>query len=104
MGSIMYTMVCTRTNVAHVISTLSIFMSNPGFEHSTTLKWLLRYLKGTSQLGLDFNTYSEEIELKSSVDANFSSDRDKRKSTTAYMFTFYGTCICCRCQLQTIIA
>lgn len=37
-GSVMYTMVCTRLDVAHAISILSRFIVNPGPEHWTTLK------------------------------------------------------------------
>ena len=32
-GSVMYMMVCTRPDLAHAISVLSRYMSNPGREH-----------------------------------------------------------------------
>jgi len=33
MGSLMYAMVCTRPDIAHVVGTVSRFLSNPGKEH-----------------------------------------------------------------------
>jgi len=33
-GSLMYVMVCTRPDIAHVVGTVSKFLSNPGREHS----------------------------------------------------------------------
>ena len=33
MGSLMYAMVCTRLDIAHVVGTTSRFLSNPGREY-----------------------------------------------------------------------
>ena len=41
-GGLMYAMVCTRPDIAHAISTVSIFMSNPGRPHWEAVKWILR--------------------------------------------------------------
>ena len=51
-GSLMYAMVCTRPNIAHAVGVLSRFMSKPGKEHWKAVKWVLRYLRGTSDYGL----------------------------------------------------
>ena len=32
-GSLMYAMVCTRPDIAHVVGVVSIFMSKPGKQH-----------------------------------------------------------------------
>jgi hypothetical protein len=47
-GCIMYAMVCTRPDISHAVSVVSRFMSNPGKEHWHAVKWILRYLRGTS--------------------------------------------------------
>jgi transposase InsO family protein len=103
-GSVMYTMVCTRPDVAHAISILSRFMANPGPEHWTALKWLLRYLKGSADLGLHFKFCKEGVVLKGYVDSDYASNKDNRKSTTAYVFTLCGACISWKSQLQSIVA
>ena len=51
-GSLMYVMVCTRLDIAHVVGVLSRFMSKPGKEHWTSVKRVFRYLCGTSNYGL----------------------------------------------------
>ena len=51
-GSLMYAMVCTRPDLAFVISVVSRFMSNPGKAHWEAVKWILCYLKGSSSVCL----------------------------------------------------
>eukprot|EP00253_Pinus_taeda_P020771 PITA_20771 len=50
--SLMYAMVCTRIDIAHVVGVLSRFMSKPGKEHLTTVKQVFSYLHGTIDYGL----------------------------------------------------
>ena len=53
-GSLMYAMVCTRPDIAFVVGAVSRYMSNPGREHWAVVKWILRYLKGTSKVYLSW--------------------------------------------------
>ena len=46
--SLMYAMVCTRPDIAHVVGVISKYMSNLGIKHWNVVKWILRYLRGTS--------------------------------------------------------
>ncbi|XP_062073852.1 secreted RxLR effector protein 161-like [Humulus lupulus] len=72
-GSIMYSMVSTRPDLAYSICLLSKFMSNPGKAHWTAMKHVLRYMASTTELGFKY-------------DADFAGDKDSRKSSTAYVF------------------
>ncbi|KAL5554637.1 hypothetical protein UlMin_042038 [Ulmus minor] len=92
-GSIMYTMICTRPDVAYEISLFSRFMSNPGREHWEGIKWLLRYLLSSSDVGLMFKSCKEGSILKGYVDSDFAGDKDKRRSTTSYIFTLCDCCV-----------
>ncbi|KAL2231405.1 UNVERIFIED_CONTAM: Retrovirus-related Pol polyprotein from transposon TNT 1-94 [Sesamum indicum] len=103
-GSIMFLMVCTRPDVAYAISCLSRYMSNPGPPHWEALKWLLRYLRGSENVGIKFSKHSAHAHLIGYVDSNYANDRDSRKSTTSYMFTFFNSCISWKSQLQHIVA
>jgi hypothetical protein len=47
-GSLMYAMVCTRPDIAHAEGFVRRYMNNPGKEHWEEIKWILRYLRGTS--------------------------------------------------------
>ena len=44
-GSIMYAMLCTRPDVCLAISLAGRYQSNPGVDHWTTVKNILKYLK-----------------------------------------------------------
>ncbi|RVW28295.1 Retrovirus-related Pol polyprotein from transposon TNT 1-94 [Vitis vinifera] len=46
-SSLMYVMVCTRSDIAHAVGVVSKFMNRPGKQHWETVKWILRYLKGS---------------------------------------------------------
>lgn len=66
-GSLMYAMVCTRPDIAHAVGVVSRFMSNPGKEHWEGVKWLLRYLKDTSEVALCFRRKKVVLDRKSVV-------------------------------------
>ena len=60
-GSLMYAMVCTRLDIAHVVGVVSKFMSRPGKQHWEAVKWILRYLKGSSDTCLCFTGASLKL-------------------------------------------
>nr|GEU98644.1 retrovirus-related Pol polyprotein from transposon TNT 1-94 [Tanacetum cinerariifolium] len=78
--NVMYTMVCTRPDIAHTVGVVSRFMSNPGREHWEAVKWLLRYLKGTSKATLCFSR--KEVVLEGFSDSDYGGCLDSGKSTT----------------------
>ncbi|GKD95841.1 retrovirus-related pol polyprotein from transposon TNT 1-94 [Tanacetum coccineum] len=81
-GSVMYAMVCKRLYIAHVVGAVSRFMSNLGREHWKAVKWLLRYLKGTSKATLYFSR--KEVILEGFSDSDYGGCLDSGKSTTGY--------------------
>ncbi|XP_031265285.1 secreted RxLR effector protein 161-like [Pistacia vera] len=103
-GSLMYAMISTRSDLAFVISLLSRYMSNPSMDHWIALKWVLKYINATLNVGLHYCKRTASLELVGFVDADFAGDRDTRKSTTAYYFTLGGNCISWKSQLQLTVA
>ncbi|XP_062080405.1 secreted RxLR effector protein 161-like [Humulus lupulus] len=103
-GSVMYSMISTRPDIAYAVSVLSRYMENPGEEHWKGVKWLLRYLKETSNLGLKFDKTGLKTHLEGYVDADYASNRDTRKSITSYCFQLNGCCISWKVQLQQVVA
>nr|GEY14215.1 retrovirus-related Pol polyprotein from transposon TNT 1-94 [Tanacetum cinerariifolium] len=67
-GNVMCAMVYTRPYIAHAVGVVSRFMSNPRREHWEAVKWLLRYLKGTSKATLCFRRKEKILEAKNHVD------------------------------------
>ncbi|XP_031257797.1 secreted RxLR effector protein 161-like [Pistacia vera] len=103
-GFVMYSMISTKPDLANAISLLSRFMSNPGNEHWNALKWLMRYINGTVQIGLIFCKRYASLDLVGYVDADFAGDQDSRKFITAYYFTLGGNCVSWKAQLQPLVA
>ena len=92
-GIIMYLMISIISDLAFSISLLSRFMSNPGKIHWEALKYLLRYIKGSTNIGLIYKKKCDVFNLVGYEDSDFAGNRDSRKSTTAYFFTLGGNCI-----------
>ena len=53
-GSLMYAMVCTRTDITHIVGVVSRYMSHPRTKNRNAVKWILRYLRGTYNKCLHF--------------------------------------------------
>ncbi|XP_060671395.1 secreted RxLR effector protein 161-like [Ziziphus jujuba] len=105
-GCIMYLMVCTRRDIAHAISVVSRFMSNPRKPYWQALRWILRYLKGSMDVGL---LYQKENNgngdcVVGYCDADLESYQDKRKSLMGYIFSSWGNTISWRALLQPVVA
>jgi hypothetical protein len=51
-GSLMYSMVCTRPNIVHAVGVLNRYMSKPGKDHLKIVKRVFKYFRGTASYGL----------------------------------------------------
>ncbi|GKF98342.1 hypothetical protein Tco_0297125, partial [Tanacetum coccineum] len=79
----MYAMVCTRPDLAHAVGVVSRFLSNPGKKHWEAIKWIFRYLRGTSKLGITFG--SGKPMLVGFTDSNMAGNKDNMKFTSGYL-------------------
>jgi ATP-binding cassette subfamily B (MDR/TAP) protein 1 len=66
-GSLMYAMVCTQPDIAQAISTVSKFMSNLGRPHLEAMKFILRYLRGNTNLKLCFSGNEAKLIADTSI-------------------------------------
>lgn len=104
-GSLMYSMVCTRPDLAYALSVVSRFISNPGDEHWKALKWIMRYVKGSLDIGLVYSADAHyETEIAGFVDSDYAGSLDTRRSLTGYAFTALGGCISWKSNLQKVVA
>ncbi|RVW27658.1 Retrovirus-related Pol polyprotein from transposon TNT 1-94 [Vitis vinifera] len=88
-NSLMYAMVCTRPDIAHVVRVVSRFMSRLVKHHWEAVKWILRYLKDSLNTCLYF--IGASLKLQGYVDVDFAGDIDSRKSITGFVFTLGAT-------------
>ena len=101
-GAIMYTMTCTRPDVAYALSVASRYQANPGEEHWKVVKTILKYLRRTKD---QFLIYGEsELKLKGYTDASFASDKDDSKSISGYVFTLNGGAVSWKSSKQATVA
>ena len=104
-GSVMYAMVCSRSDIAYSVGVVSRFIGNPGKEHWNGVKWILRYLKGTSDHGILFRKVNgATCEVAGFVDSDFAGDIDKRRFITGFVFTMSGGAISWKASLQSVVA
>ena len=101
-GSLMYAMVYTRPDIAHAVGVARKYMKNLGKEHWMVVKWILRYLRGTTIQALCFG--GSNITLQGYVDADMAGDRDNRRSTIGYVFTVGGTAVSWVSKPQSVVA
>ena len=68
------------------------------------MKWIFRYLKGTTGHGLIFGGQDGDPSVVGYVDSYYIRSIDDRRSTTGYVFTFVGGPICWKSIVQSIVA
>ncbi|XP_071916254.1 secreted RxLR effector protein 161-like [Coffea arabica] len=101
-GSIIYAMVCTRPNIAQAVSMVSKYMSCPGKAHWQAVKWILRYLRGTSNYSLEFGRNNDT--LVGFADSDYVGDLDKRRSLSGYVFCIGDCAVSWKATLQPVVA
>ncbi|TYK01831.1 gag/pol protein [Cucumis melo var. makuwa] len=101
-GSLMYSMLCTRPDIFYSIGIVSRYQSNPGRDHSPAVKDILKYLRRTKDDMLVYG--SKDLILTGYTDSDFQIDKDARKSTSGSVFTLNGGAVMWRSIKQSCIA
>nr|GEU87497.1 hypothetical protein [Tanacetum cinerariifolium] len=104
-GSIMYAVRCTRLDVAFAQNMTSRFQQNPGEEHWTAVKNILKYLRNTKDMFLVYGGNMErELRVSCYTDAGYLMDADNLKSQTGYVFILNGGAVDWKSTKQSIFA
>ena len=103
-GSLMYLSVSTRPDITYAVSNLARFSVKPTTDHWNAVKRVMRYLRGTTSLGIIFSNRSSELELVGYSDADWGGDISDRKSTSGYLFKVSNGAISWRSKKQTCVA
>ncbi|GKB23452.1 retrotransposon protein, putative, ty1-copia subclass [Tanacetum coccineum] len=104
-GSLMYLMVCTRPDIAYAVSVVSRYLANPGKNHWEAVKWILKYLRGTANVGLVYGTNrGNHVDVTGFVDSDYAKDPDKGRSITGYTFLVQGCVVSWKATLQHVVA
>lgn len=84
-GSLLFLTTATRPDIAVAVSEVARYMSDPGPKHWIAAKRILRYLRGTSTLGLRYRKGAKSC-LVGYADSDWGQDPDTRRSRTGYLF------------------
>jgi hypothetical protein len=101
----------TRPDIAYAVHQCARFTADPKVSHAEAVKNIVRYLKGTRDVGIILNPYERPIECF--ADASFGGDwhqataaydRTTAKSRTGFVIFYCGCPIIWASKLQTEIA
>ena len=101
-GSLLYAAMETWPDIAQAVGVVSKFNSKPTQEHLTAVKRILRYLKGTQDLGLKFQ--KTDGQLTGYSDADWAGDLDDRHSTSGNLFVMTGGAVSWMSKKQATVA
>ncbi|BBH05089.1 Disease resistance protein CC-NBS-LRR class family [Prunus dulcis] len=104
-GALLYLAQCTRPDISFSVNLLARYSSAPTWRHWTGIKHVLRYLRGTTDMGLFYSSESTNAQsIIGYADAGYLSDPHQGRSQTGYVFTCGGTAISWRSTKQTLVA
>ena len=101
-GSLMYIMLGNRGDIAYAVSVASRSLSNPGPQHMKLARRILRYLKGTKDLRLNYKGQLQT--LRGFTDADWGGCRATRRSTAGYLFNIGSGAISWQSKRQGVVA
>ena len=92
-SGIMYYVVGTWPDIAHVMGVLSSYMLTPSKEYWVDVKRVFKYLHGMIDIVIYYNGNSKEVRIYGFIDSEWAGDIDGRQSTSRYVFILFGGAI-----------
>ena len=104
-GALIYAVTGTRPDLAHSVGVLSRYLATPGKQHWQCVKRVLKYIKGTTDLGLFFDgSLKDALILHGFMDADWANDTADRRSTSAYLFKLCGAPVSWKSKRQPTVS
>lgn len=102
-GSLMFSMMETRPDIAYATSLVSRFAKNPSHQHTEADKLFFRYLKGSRNRGITYGG-DEELHVVGYSDSDWAGDKESRKSTSGFIFMLHRGPVSWRSKRQSTVA
>lgn len=83
-GAILFAATCTRPDLCVAVNVCSRFVEDPCSRHYDGLKRILRYIKGTKDMGIQYTCNGKPLEIVAFCDSDFAGDVQDGKSTSGY--------------------
>jgi len=114
-GTLMYSAVTCRPDIAHAVQQLAQAMQAPTQQHMVAAKRVFRYLAGTKDVGLVFGSRSDKVfdtrgrndfrlDVCAFADADWANDKADRKSITGWVAKVNGDPISWASKKQRTVA
>ena len=101
-GALQY-LTFTRPDLTYAVQQVCLYMHDPRESHLTALKRLLRYVRGTADLGLVLHR-SSFAELVVYTDADWAGCPDTRRSTSGYAVFLGGNLVSWSSKRQPVVS
>ena len=91
-GGLLWLASMTRPDISFAVGKCSRYASNPTSSHDVALKRIVRYLKGSKELGLRYGPRLENKDgkLLGYTDASYGDCLDTRRSTSGYIYLLWN--------------
>lgn len=103
-GCLMYLMLGTRPDLSYSVNYLSRYQDVAKEEVWTYAKRILRYIKGTVDIGLYYKREKNAIPLISFVDADWATDPNGRRSTSGFLIKVFDNTVAWITRRQNCVA
>ena len=100
-GKLLFGATTVRTDISYAVGMLSRYLAKPTEKHMKCAKHVLRYLKGTQDVG---HNYNRDSRLLIYCDSDWGSDSSDRKSITGYIVQYGGAPISWKSKKQPTVA
>ena len=102
-GVLQWLSTMTRPDITFTVSNLSRYTNNSTIQHLQAAKHVLKYLSGTTELGLHFGP-GQNDSLIGYTDASYCNDTETSRSTGVYCYQLWGGPVSWSSKLQKLIA
>ena len=103
MGALLYLSTRTRPDISFAVSNVAKYCNKPLAKHWTAVKRIFRYLRGTSEYGIVYESNGDR-KLVGYSDASWAGDQTDRKSVSGYCFFIGNSIVSWRSSRQTCVA
>ena len=105
-GALLWVSVVTRPDISHAVGQCAKFMCNPGPEHVSAARLILKYLKGTKSDKLTYTRMSspEANRLVCFTDSDHAGCVNTKRSTTGYVVFLNGAAVSWQSRRQAVCA
>jgi transposase InsO family protein len=101
-GSVLYTAIMLRPDIAFAVSKLSHFLTNPSDQHFKAVERVIMYLYRTRWEAIQYGNYNGP-DLTICGDASFADDPETRRSSHGYIAMLFGGAILWKAARQNTI-